>query len=96
MPVINLGSIDKGYKVAFGEHATVAASDTVASGLSTVLYCVGSVETDLSDDLIGATVTNSTSGNLTIKSWKNTSGSDPTPAAATSFGAKVHWLAVGY
>ena len=33
-----------------------------------------------------------TTGSFLLKTWKNTSGSDPTPLAATSFGAKINWI----
>jgi hypothetical protein len=34
-------------------------------------------------------------GSIIIKTWQNTSGSDPTPTAATTFGKKVNWIAIG-
>ena len=34
-------------------------------------------------------------GSIIIKTWQNTGGADPTPAAATTFGKKVNWIAIG-
>jgi len=34
-------------------------------------------------------------GSIIIKSWQNTGGTDPTPAAASTFGKKVNWIAIG-
>ena len=36
------------------------------------------------------------SGSILIKTWQNTGGTDPTPAAASTFAKKVNWIAVGY
>lgn len=85
------------YKVAFGQQTTVAAADSVVTGLSTIVCVVASLDSDLVDDPSWCTaVKPSSGGTITIKTWKNTSGTDPTPAAATTFGKKVNWIAVGY
>ncbi|MBI1207635.1 MAG: DUF2190 family protein [Azospirillum sp.] len=89
-----------GLRVAFGQHTIVAAADTVATGLSTVVSVVASLDTDPADAtlLVSATVGDQAgtpaAGSVILKSWK-TDGADPTPAAATSFGAKLNWIAVG-
>jgi hypothetical protein len=35
-------------------------------------------------------------GSFLLKTWKNTGGTDPTPAAASTFSKKVNWIAYGY
>jgi hypothetical protein len=35
------------------------------------------------------------SGSFLLKTWKNTGGTDPTPAVATTFSKKVNWIAIG-
>lgn len=99
MPIYNsnLNSPDKDYKVAFGQHTTVAASDSVVTGLATVLMVVACLDDNPGDDpFLVSAVKPSSGGTITIKSWKNTSGTDPTPVAATTFSKKVNWIAVGY
>ena len=88
-------------KIARGQLTTVTAADTVATGLSTVAAVVASLESDPTDnpfmvsaqigDQAGAPV----AGSIIIKTWQNAAGTDPTPAAATTFGKKVNWVAIG-
>lgn len=90
----------KGYAIARGQHTTVAASDTVTTGLATVVSVVATLDSDPTDDplLVTASIGNQSgspaAGSVLIKTWK-TDGSDPTPAAATTFSKKVNWIAVG-
>jgi hypothetical protein len=52
---------------------------------------------DLVDDPMHVSVTiPATGGTFTLKTWKNTGGTDPTPIAATTFGKVVSWIAFGY
>lgn len=94
-------AVAAGYKIARGQHTTVAASDTVATGLTTVVAVVASLDSDPVDDpfmcsaSIGDQAGTPAAGSILIKTWKNTGGTDPTPAAATTFGKKVNWIAVG-
>jgi hypothetical protein len=88
-------------KIARGQLTTVTAGDTVVTGLATVAAVVASLESDPTDnpfmvtaqigDQAGAPAT----GSIIIKTWQNTGGADPTPAAATTFGKKVNWIAIG-
>lgn len=84
-----------------GAHATVAAADTVPTGLSKVLGVVASYETDPADpnSYVSAQVGDQdgapAAGSVIIKTWKTT-GSDPTPVAADAFGKVVNYLAWGY
>lgn len=98
---VSIENVD-GLTVVYGQQTTVAAADTVATGLSKVLAAVGSLESDPSDDPFEVTVQIGDqngapiAGSIIIKTWKNTGGTDPTPAAATTFSKKVNWIAVGY
>jgi len=93
------------YKIARGQHTTVAASDTVATGLATVVSVVVSFESDPVVDpmLVSAQVGDQAgapvAGSIIIKTWQPTDAagadSDATPTAATTFSKKVNWIAVG-
>ena len=88
-------------KIARGQFATVTAADTVVTGLSTVAAVVASLESDPTDNpfmvtaQIGDQAGAPAAGSIIIKTWQNTGGADPTPAAATTFVKKVNWLAIG-
>ena len=88
-------------RVAAGQATTVAASDTIVTGLSTVVLAIASLDSDPVDDpfmvtaSIGDQAGSPAAGSILIKTWKNTGGTDPTPAAATTFSKKVNWIAIG-
>lgn len=90
-----------GYKIARGQLTTVTATDTVVTGLTTVVSVVASLDSDPVDDpfMVTATIGDQAgtpaAGSVIIKTWKNTGGTDPTPAAAGTFGKLVNWIAVG-
>lgn len=90
-----------GYKIARGVHSTVAASDTVVTGLTTVVAVVATLESDpvLDPLLVTASIGDQAgapaAGSIYIKSWKATAANDVNPAAATTFTKKVNWIAVG-
>jgi hypothetical protein len=92
-----------GYKVARGVHTQVAASDTVVTGLTTVvdvvvgfggaptvkqLFCAGS---------IGDQAGTPAAGSVLITTYKPTAVNDVTPTAATDFtdNVKIAWVAIG-
>ena len=89
-------------RTARGQHTTVAASDTVVTGLNKVVSAVASLDSDPTDNPFLATASIGdqagapASGSILIKTWQNTGGTDPTPAAASTFAKKVNWIAVGY
>ncbi|MGJ5149863.1 hypothetical protein [Bradyrhizobium sp. HKCCYLR1023] len=93
--------IAAGYKIARGQQTTVTAADTVVTGLATVVSVVASLESDPVDNpfMVSAQVGDQAgapaAGSIIIKTWQNTTGTDPTPAAATTFGKKVNWIAIG-
>jgi hypothetical protein len=88
-------------KFAGGQLTTVTAADTVLTGLATVVAVVASLESDPTDNpfmasaQIGDQAGAPAAGSIVIKTWQNTGGTDPTPAAATTFGKKVNWVAIG-
>jgi hypothetical protein len=88
-------------KFARGQLTTVTAADTVVTGLATVVAVVASLESDPTDNpfmasaQIGDQAGAPAAGAIIIKTWQNSAGTDPTPAAATTFGKKVNWVAIG-
>lgn len=98
--VLGVGS---GYKVARGVHTQAAASDTVASGLTTVVAVVVSPATYTVNQQwfaadIGDQDGSPAAGSFYIKSFKATNNTnDTTPVAATDFtdNIKVNWIAIG-
>lgn len=83
-------------KFAVGQATTVAASDTIVTGLSKLLGVVTQFNDSPTDGLswvngdIGDQAGTPAAGSFLLKTWKNTSGTDPTPVAASSFGAKIN------
>jgi predicted RecA/RadA family phage recombinase len=85
-----------------GQATTVTASDTVVTGLSQLVAVVATLDSDPGDDpmLVSASIGDQAgspdAGSFLLKTWKNTSGTDPTPAAASTFSKRVNWIAYGY
>ena len=83
-----------------GQHTTVAASDTVVTGLALVFSVVAQLDDDPVDGAMHATSSIGDqagapdAGSILIKTWKSTDA-DATLIAATTFGKKVNWIAVG-
>ena len=96
-----VAGVESGYRIAAGQHTTVAASDTLVTGLTEVKLAVAVLDSDPGDDpflvtcSIGDQAGAPAAGSILIKTWKNTGGTDPTPIAATTFSKKVNWIAVG-
>lgn len=91
-----------GLKVVIGQHTTVAASDTIVTGLATVIAVVAVLDADPGDDpaSVSATIGDQAgapaAGSIIIKTWKFTNAAtDVTPTAATTFTKKVNWIAIG-
>lgn len=100
---LNLGHGALGLlKVAAGQLTTVTATDTVVTGLASVISVVASYETDPADAnvfvsaQIGDQAGSPAAGSIIIKTWKSGDGADVTPVAASAFSKKVNWIAVGY
>lgn len=91
-----------GLRFVAGQSTTATASDTIATGLSKVVGVVASLDSDPTDNpewvssSIGDQSAAPVAGSFLLKTWQNTSGSDPTPTAATTFSKKVNWIAFGY
>lgn len=88
-------------KIARGQHTTIAAVDTVATGLANVVAVIATLDDDPVDgaQLVTASIGNQAgapaAGSVRIKSWKATGDADATLIAATTFGKKVNWIAFG-
>jgi predicted RecA/RadA family phage recombinase len=91
-----------GIRMVAGQHTTVTAADTKATGLSKVLGAIVSYDTDPADAniFVSATVGDQAGapvvGSIIIKTWKSGDGADVTPTAATAFGKKVNYIAFGF
>ena len=87
-----------GYKIARGQATTATASDTVVTGLTTVVAVIANLDDAPSTDpevataSIGDQAGSPAAGSILIKTWKTLGG---TPVAATTFSKKVNWLAIG-
>lgn len=87
--------------VVAGQSTTVAASDTIATGLGKVLSVVASLDSDPVDGAMHATASIGdqagapVAGSFLLNTWKSTDA-DATLVAATTFAIKVNWIAVGY
>lgn len=89
-------------RMAHGIHTSVAASDTVVTGLSTVVAVICSADADPIDanDVVTASIGDQAgtpaAGSILIKSWMTTGDGDRTKKVATTFSKKVGWVAFGY
>lgn len=96
-----IAGIAAGYKIARGRSTTVTAADTIVTGLATVVAVIASLDSDPVDDpfmcsaTVGDQAGSPAAGSFILKTWKNTAGTDPTPAAATTFSKIVNWIAIG-
>jgi hypothetical protein len=91
-----------GYKVARGQHTMLSASDTVVTGLATVVAIVASMDSDpiLTCDRCTASIGDQSAapvaGSVYLKAWMPTADALTTPIAATGYAnIKVNWIAVG-
>lgn len=97
-----LAGVAAGYKIARGEHQQAAASDTVVTGLATVVAVVIAPRTRTIKQLffnasIGDQAGTPAAGSFLLTSQKPTAVNDVTPIAATDFtdNIKVNWIAIG-
>jgi predicted RecA/RadA family phage recombinase len=99
---VQLDGSDLPVRTVFGQHTTVTAADMIVTGLSKVLMVVASLDSDPIDDpewasaSIGDQAGSPDAGSILLKTWKNTGGTDPTPAGAMTFSKKVNWIAIGF
>lgn len=97
-----VAGVAAGYKLARGEAQQGTASDTVVTGLATVVAAVVSPRTVTVKQLffsvsIGDQAGTPAAGSILILSKKPTAVNDVTPTAATDFtdNIKVNWIAIG-
>jgi hypothetical protein len=89
------------YKVARGTVTPASATETVVTGLTTVVAVVASMKADpiTTQSAVTATIGDQAgtpaAGSVIIKTWKYTSTSNPTLIASTTPWAAVDWIAVG-
>ena len=90
-----------GFRIARGQATTASASDTIVTGLNTLVCVMATLDSDPTDNpewvsaSIGDQAGTPAAGSFLLKTWQNTGGTDPTPAAATTFSKKVNWIAIG-
>lgn len=88
-------------RMAHGIHTTVAASDTLVTGLNKVICCVVSKNDDPIDAAmtvtcdIGDQAGSPAAGSVLIKSWLWTDA-DASHVVATTHSKDVAWIAFGY
>jgi hypothetical protein len=94
-----------GLSLAFGQTTTVTASDTIVTGLSTVVGVVATLDAApiatcaYATASIGNQSGAPAAGSFLLETWEPTTpgaAGNPTPVAATTFGKKVNWIAFGY
>jgi hypothetical protein len=108
--LLKIGGVDKskaaigvaaGYKIARGQATTASASDTIVTGLTTVVAAVANLEDapvigcDRAQAVIGDQAGTPAAGSILLKTYKPTASGDATPVAATTTGKKVNWIAIG-
>jgi hypothetical protein len=102
LSVLNHEHESNNLKTVAGQHTTVAASDTIVTGLRKVLYAVASLDdapvagAQFAQAVVGDQAGTPASGSILLKTWKATATADTAQIAATTFGKKVNWVAVGY
>jgi len=98
---IQVQGIAGGYKIARGQGTTVTASDTIVTGLATVIAALAVLDDspvigcDRALASIGDQAGTPAAGSILLKTFKPTATGDATPIAATTFTKKVNWLAIG-
>ena len=96
-----VAGIADGYKVARGTATPGTASDTIVSGLATVVAVVVSLKGApslthfISAGDIGDQAGTPAAGSFLLKSYKPTGSGDVTPIAATTPWSAVDWIAIG-
>jgi hypothetical protein len=100
MPAIKF--TDSRLMMATGRNVMASASDTVVTGLTTVLYAEVSLETapvlaaSYATVQIGNQAGTPAAGSIIIKLWMPTDSTHPTPIAATGYAnVVVNWIAFG-
>lgn len=93
--------IKSGFNFVRGQHTTVAASDTIVTGLSHVIAAWAILDdapvagAQHAQASIGDQAGTPAAGSILVKTWKATATADTALIAATTFGKKVNWFAIG-
>lgn len=103
VPITNaVNGVAAGYVVARGEHQQATASDTIITGLATVVAVAITPRTVTLKQLffaasVGDQAGTPAAGSIVITSKQPTAVDDVTPTAATDFtdNIKVNWIALG-
>lgn len=99
--VISPNTLSANLKIAGGMHTTISADDLINTGLRHIVNAVACLE---SDPVLGADRAQAFRGDqagtpapgmIRIRTYRPTSAGDTNPIAATAFGLKVSWMAVG-
>jgi hypothetical protein len=96
-----VAGVAAGYKVARGQATTSSASDTVVTGLTTVVSVVATLDSDpvagcqRATASIGDQAGTPAAGSILIKTWKTDTTAGNVDLAATTFTKKVNWFAIG-
>lgn len=98
-----VAGVAAGYKIARGVHQQAAASDTVVTGLATVVAVVASwrdaptLKQMFVTASIGDQAGSPAAGSILINTYKPTASGDVTPTAATDFSdnLSINWIAIG-
>ena len=96
-----VGGVAAGYKIARGQMITATASDTIVTGLATVVSAVANLEDapvltcDRAQAVIGDQAGTPAAGSIFIKTYMPTGAALTAPIAATTFVKKVNWIAIG-
>lgn len=91
-----------GFRQVAGQATTVAASDTIVTGLRTVIGVVATLNDDpvagcqFVTASVGDQAGTPAAGSFLLKTWKSTAAGDTAQIAATTFGKKVNYIAFGY
>ena len=93
----SVAGLAAGTRIAFGVAMTVTATDTIATGLTTVSQVQVTLVNSpvLGMSMAAATTTGIAAGSFLLSSFMPTSNSNPTPIPATTFSKGVAWFAVG-
>lgn len=99
----NVAGVAAGYKVARGVHQQAAASDTIVTGLTTVVAVVVSWrdKPTLKQLYVAASIGDQAgapaAGSILINTYKATAANDCTPGTPTDFtdNLSIDWVAVG-
>ena len=102
LPFAVMAVAGAGIKIAFGQHVTVAASDTVVTGLAQVVAAFAILDSApvlacaTAQASIGNQAGAPAAGSILLETFMPTSNANPTPIPATTFGKTLSWFAIGF